>query len=232
MKQPDVNLEVGSGKHGAQTAQVLERLEAVLEQGPPGGDKYHRVLVVGDVNSTMAATLAAAKLGIPVAHVEAGLRSFDRSMPEEINRIVTDAVADLLLVSEPAGIENLRREGHSEESMHLVGNVMIDTLLRLLPRARSRDTLARPWPCRRPIWRRDAAPPGKRRYGGNARVVFGGLRRRPRRRCGWSFRSIPAPGGGSRSSAWRKSSTSMAALSSCRRWATSTSWHSPRRRPW
>jgi UDP-N-acetylglucosamine 2-epimerase (non-hydrolysing) len=143
MKPPDVNLEVGSGKHGAQTAQVLERLEAVFERGPSGGGRYDRLLVVGDVNSTMAATLAAAKLGIPVAHVEAGLRSFDRSMPEEINRLVTDAVADLLLVSEPAGIENLRREGHCEESMHLVGNVMIDTLLWLLPRAQSRDTLAR-----------------------------------------------------------------------------------------
>jgi len=143
MKQPDVNLEVGSGKHGAQTAQVLERLEAVLEQGPPGGAKYDRVLVVGDVNSTMAATLAAVKLGIPVGHVEAGLRSFDRSMPEEINRIVTDSIADLLLVSEPAGIENLHREGHPDGSMHLVGNVMIDTLVWLLPQARARDTLTR-----------------------------------------------------------------------------------------
>ena len=94
------------------------------------------VVVVGDVNSTMAATLAAVKLGIPVAHVEAGLRSFDRSMPEEINRIVTDSIAEMLLVSEPAGMDNLRREGHPEEHLHLVGNVMIDTLLRLLPKAR------------------------------------------------------------------------------------------------
>ena len=149
MKHPDVNLEVGSAKHGVQTAQVLERLEAVLEQGPGhhvpmvGGANYDRVLVVGDVNSTMAATLAAAKLGVPVAHVEAGLRSFDRSMPEEINRIVTDSIADLLFVSEPAGIENLKREGHPQGSMHLVGNVMIDTLLWLLPQARSADTLVR-----------------------------------------------------------------------------------------
>ena len=143
MKPPDVNLEVGSGKHGAQTAQVLERLETVLEQGPPDGGKYDRLLVVGDVNSTMAAAVAAVKLGIPVAHVEAGLRSFDRSMPEEINRIVTDSVADLLLVSEPAGMENLRHEGHGEESMHLVGNVMIDTLMWLLPQAKDRDTLRR-----------------------------------------------------------------------------------------
>jgi UDP-N-acetylglucosamine 2-epimerase (non-hydrolysing) len=143
MPQPDVNLDVGSGKHGAQTAQVLERLEAVLEQGPSGGAAFDRVLVVGDVNSTLAAALAAVKLGISVAHVEAGLRSFDRTMPEEINRLVTDSIADLLLVSEPAGIDNLRREGHQEGSMHLVGNVMIDTLLWLLPQARSRDTLCR-----------------------------------------------------------------------------------------
>jgi len=116
-------------------------MEAVLEQGPPGGGRYDRLVVVGDVNSTMAAALAAVKLGIPVAHVEAGLRSFDRTMPEEINRIVTDSVSDMLFVSEPAGMENLRREGHPERHLHLVGNVMIDTLLRLLPKAKARNTL-------------------------------------------------------------------------------------------
>lgn len=143
MKRPEVSLEVGSGKHGEQTARVLERMAAVLEQGPPGGGRYDRLVVVGDVNSTMAAALAAVKLHVPVAHVEAGLRSFDRTMPEEINRIVTDAVCDMLFVSEPAGIENLRREGHPDEHVHLVGNVMIDTLLRLLPKARTGDALAR-----------------------------------------------------------------------------------------
>ncbi|NUQ61875.1 MAG: UDP-N-acetylglucosamine 2-epimerase (non-hydrolyzing) [Pirellulales bacterium] len=143
MRRPDVSLEVGSGKHGVQTARILERFEAVLEQGPPGGGRYDRVVVVGDVNSTLAATLAAVKLGVPVAHVEAGLRSFDRSMPEEINRIVTDSLADMLLVSEPAGIDNLLREGHAEEHLHLTGNVMIDTLRRLLPKARNRDALER-----------------------------------------------------------------------------------------
>ena len=143
MKRPDVSLEVGSGKHGAQTARVLERFEAVLEEASADGEPFDRVVVVGDVNSTMAAALAAAKLGIPVAHVEAGLRSFDRSMPEEINRIVTDGIADMLLVSEPAGMENLRREGHPEEHLHLAGNVMIDTLMWLLPKARGRDSLAR-----------------------------------------------------------------------------------------
>jgi len=143
MKRPEVHLEVGSGKHGVQTARVLERLEAVLQEGTPGGKRYDRVVVVGDVNSTMAAALAAVKLKIPVAHVEAGLRSFDRSMPEEINRVVTDSVSDLLFVSEPAGMANLRREGHPEAQLHLVGNVMIDTLLRLLPEVKNRDGLAR-----------------------------------------------------------------------------------------
>jgi UDP-N-acetylglucosamine 2-epimerase (non-hydrolysing) len=141
MRRPDINLEVGSGTHGTQTARILERFEAVLRQGPSDGGRYERVVVVGDINSTMACTLAAAKLGVPVAHVEAGLRSLDRTMPEEINRIVTDSLADCLLVSEPAGIENLRHEGHPEQHLHLVGNVMIDTLKRLLPKARERDAL-------------------------------------------------------------------------------------------
>ncbi len=141
MRRPDAFLAVGSGRHGEQTARVLERCEALLLSQAAEGKPIHRLVVVGDVNSTMAATLAAVKLGIPVAHVEAGLRSFDRTMPEEINRIVTDSVADLLLVSEPAGIENLRREGHPDRELHLVGNVMIDTLLALLPKARARSTL-------------------------------------------------------------------------------------------
>lgn len=143
MPPPDIHLNVGSGSHAQQTARILERMEEVLLAGPKDGHRYERVIVVGDVNSTMAAALAAVKLGIPVAHVEAGLRSFDRTMPEEINRIVTDSVADLLFVSEPSGVENLRREGHPETRIHLVGNVMIDTLFWLLPRARQLDTLNR-----------------------------------------------------------------------------------------
>jgi len=107
------------------------------------GTPIHRLLVVGDVNSTMAATVASAKLNIPVAHVEAGLRSFDRIMPEEINRILTDAICDMLLVSEPAGVESLKREGHPDAHIHLVGNVMIDTLLAQVEQARARDTLQR-----------------------------------------------------------------------------------------
>jgi UDP-N-acetylglucosamine 2-epimerase (non-hydrolysing) len=141
MKRPDVTLEVGSGSHAVQTARVLERFESVLFEAAEIGKPFDRVIVVGDVNSTMATTLAAAKLHIPVAHVEAGLRSFDRTMPEEINRIVTDSLADRLLVSEPAGVQNLRDEGHSEERIRLVGNVMIDTLKFMLPKTRQCDTL-------------------------------------------------------------------------------------------
>jgi len=141
MRRPDVFLAVGSGRHGEQTARILERCEELFQQGAPDGRPFDRLVVVGDVNSTLAAALAAAKLGIPVAHVEAGMRSFDRSMPEEINRLVTDTLADLLLVSEPVGLENLRREGHAETQLHLVGNVMIDTLLALLPKAQASDTL-------------------------------------------------------------------------------------------
>jgi UDP-N-acetylglucosamine 2-epimerase (non-hydrolysing) len=130
--EPDVYLGVGSGTHGQQTARILAAYEAHLLSASP---RPVAVVVVGDVNSTMACTLAAVKLGIPVAHVEAGLRSFDRTMPEEINRLVTDTLADLLLVSEPAGEENLRREGMADERIRYVGNVMIDTLVRELPAA-------------------------------------------------------------------------------------------------
>ena len=140
MRRPDISLEIGSGKHGEQTAKILQRMEEVLEAGPAQGSRYDRLVVVGDVNSTMAAALAAVKLGIPVAHVEAGLRSFDRTMPEEINRIVTDGISDMLLVSEPSGMDNLRREGHGDEKLHLVGNIMIDTLLHLLPQAKAIGT--------------------------------------------------------------------------------------------
>lgn len=123
--EPDVNLEVGSGSHAVQTAEIMRRFEPLLLEQRPDW-----VVVVGDVNSTIACSLVAAKLGVAVAHVEAGLRSFDREMPEEINRILTDRIADLLFVTERSGVENLRREGVDEGSIHFVGNVMIDTLLR------------------------------------------------------------------------------------------------------
>jgi UDP-N-acetylglucosamine 2-epimerase (non-hydrolysing) len=135
---PDVHLDVGSGTHGVQTARILERYEGHLLTRRPAA-----TVVFGDVNSTLACALAAVKLGVAVAHVEAGLRSFDRGMPEEINRLLTDQVADLLLVSEQSGVANLRREGVPDAKVRLVGNVMIDTLRRELPRARARGTAAR-----------------------------------------------------------------------------------------
>jgi len=122
--KPDVNLEVGSGSHAFQTAEVMKRFEAVVLEWKPDV-----VIVVGDVNSTLAAALVASKLGVSVAHVEAGLRSFDMSMPEEINRKLTDAISDLLFVTEQSGIQNLRKEGVAEDKLFFVGNVMIDCLV-------------------------------------------------------------------------------------------------------
>jgi UDP-N-acetylglucosamine 2-epimerase (non-hydrolysing) len=132
IRAPDAFLGVGSGAHGAQTGRIMAAFEEHVTAVRPRG-----IVVVGDVNSTMACALVGAKLGIPVAHVEAGLRSFDRGMPEEINRLVTDAVADLLLVSEPAGLANLAREGIAPERIRYVGNVMIDSLVAELPAARA-----------------------------------------------------------------------------------------------
>ena len=126
LPEPDVYLGVGSGTHSEQTAKVMVELEKLLTATPAD-----LVVVVGDVNSTMAAAIVAAKLRIPVAHVEAGLRSFDRTMPEEINRLVTDALADYCFTTSPDADENLRREGVPAEKIFFVGNVMIDTLLRL-----------------------------------------------------------------------------------------------------
>ncbi|HWM90801.1 MAG TPA: UDP-N-acetylglucosamine 2-epimerase (non-hydrolyzing) [Thermoanaerobaculia bacterium] len=137
LPEPDVHLEVGSGPHGQQTARVLERYEAWLMSSMSSDARPDATLVVGDVNSTLACALASVKLGIPVIHVEAGLRSLDRAMPEEINRVLTDAISDLLLVSEPSGVENLRREGRPESAIRLVGNVMIDVLALQLPEARA-----------------------------------------------------------------------------------------------
>ncbi|MFB3817714.1 MAG: non-hydrolyzing UDP-N-acetylglucosamine 2-epimerase [Candidatus Methylomirabilales bacterium] len=138
MRRPDHALEVGSGSHARQTAEVMRRIEPVLLQERPDA-----VLVVGDVNSTLAATLVAVKLGLPVAHVEAGLRSFDRRMPEEVNRIVTDALSTWHFTSEPGAAENLRREGIPAEGIHFAGNVMIDTLLACRERAAASPILAR-----------------------------------------------------------------------------------------
>jgi len=138
---PDVNLEVGSGSHAQQTAQVMMRFEPVLLEYRPDW-----VLVPGDVNSTLACALVAAKLGFPVAHLEAGLRSYDRQMPEEINRVLTDQISDLLLTPSLDANENLLKEGIQPGRIHFVGNIMIDTLLELLPKADVR------WPCLRAKW--------------------------------------------------------------------------------
>jgi UDP-N-acetylglucosamine 2-epimerase (non-hydrolysing) len=133
MPRPDINLEVGSGSHAAQTAQVMLRFEPVIEQFRPDW-----VLVPGDVNSTLACALVAVKLDVKVAHVEAGLRSFDRTMPEEINRLLTDQISDLLLTHSPEANDNLIREGVAPEKIHLVGNTMIDTLVSVMPLAEDR----------------------------------------------------------------------------------------------
>jgi len=131
MPEPDFNLQVGSGTHAQQTAAIISGFEPVVLKANP------RVVVVyGDVNSTIAAALVSSKLGIPVAHVEAGLRSFDRTMPEEINRLLTDQICDLLFTPSQDGSANLLREGIALEKVHLVGNVMIDTLVRMLPKSK------------------------------------------------------------------------------------------------
>src|SRR5579863_3317788 len=130
MPEPDVNLKVGSGSHAGQTAEVMTRFEPVVLERKPD-----IVFVYGDVNSTLAAALVCSKLLVRIAHVEAGLRSFDRTMPEEINRMVTDRLADLLFTPSEDGDRNLENDGIERGKVHRVGNVMIDSLVRLLPSA-------------------------------------------------------------------------------------------------
>jgi len=136
--RPDINLDVGSGSHAVQTAEIMKRFEPVVLDFQPD-----YVLVVGDVNSTIACGLVAVKLGVKLIHVEAGLRSFDRTMPEEINRILTDAISDLLFVTEQSGVDNLLKEGVDSGKIHFVGNVMIDTLLSNREKAERSDVLSR-----------------------------------------------------------------------------------------
>lgn len=136
--RPDINLEVGSASHAVQTGEIMKRFEpAVLDFKPD------YVLVVGDVNSTIACGLVAVKLGVKLIHVEAGLRSFDWTMPEEINRILTDRISDLLFVTEQSGLDNLAKEGIDSDKVHFVGNVMIDTLMANRERAKKSDILGR-----------------------------------------------------------------------------------------
>ena len=136
LPHPEVNLDVGSGSHAVQTAEIMKAFEGVAREMRPDA-----VLVVGDVNSTIACGLVAAKLGFPLAHVEAGLRSGDRTMPEEINRVLTDAISDLLFCTEQAGVENLAREGVAHDKVFLVGNTMVDTLLRHRERSKASTVL-------------------------------------------------------------------------------------------
>jgi UDP-N-acetylglucosamine 2-epimerase (non-hydrolysing) len=134
--EPDMNLEVGSASHAVQTAEIMKRFEPIAVEQEPDA-----VLVVGDVNSTIACGLVAVKQGIKLVHVEAGLRSFDRTMPEEINRVLTDSISDLLFCTEQSGVDNLRKEGIAQEKVFLVGNVMIDVLLRNKEKAKDSNIL-------------------------------------------------------------------------------------------
>ena len=134
--QPDINLGIGSGSHAFQTAEIMKAIEPVLQEHKPDA-----LIVVGDVNSTIACGLVAVKMGIKLIHVEAGLRSFDRTMPEEINRLLTDSISDLLFCTEQNGVDNLKREGIPANKIHLVGHVMIDTLLQNLKKAQDSKIL-------------------------------------------------------------------------------------------
>ncbi len=136
MPQPDIDLGVGSASHAVQTARIMERFEPVVLDFKPDF-----VLVVGDVNSTIACGLVSVKLGVRLIHIEAGLRSFDRTMPEEINRVLTDSISDLLFVTEQSGADNLKKEGLNSQKVHFVGNVMIDTLMANREKAKQSDIL-------------------------------------------------------------------------------------------
>jgi UDP-N-acetylglucosamine 2-epimerase (non-hydrolysing) len=137
LPEPDTWLGVGSGSHAQQTARIMAGFEEVVAK-----EKPDLVIVVGDVNSTIACALVAVKLGVKVAHVEAGLRSFDRSMPEEVNRVLTDQISDLLFVTEQSGIDNLRKEGIPDSRIHFVGNLMVDTLVSRRDKAEQSNILA------------------------------------------------------------------------------------------
>jgi len=137
LPEPDIHLGVGAGSQAMQTGRTMEALESVVSERNPD-----LVLVVGDVNSTLAAAIVAAKAGLPLAHVEAGLRSFDRRMPEEVNRVLTDSVATYLFVTEEDAVENLHREGVADDRIFMVGNVMIDTLMTLMPQIKARALAA------------------------------------------------------------------------------------------
>ena len=193
MREPDANLGVGSGTHAEQTAAALTGIEADLLEHPAD-----LVLVAGDVNSTLAAALAATKLHVAVAHIESGLRSRDWEMPEEVNRVVTDRVSDVLLCTSADAVENLAGEGISGDGVELVGNTMIDSLFRLLegrePPGRPRQECGE----EQGVRARHPAPPGPGRRSREARPDDGGPRRARRLDAGDLPRSPPhagSPGG-------------------------------------
>ena len=163
LPRPDIDLEVGSGSHGVQTGRIMAMFEEVCQR-----EKPDLVIVVGDVNSTMACAITAKKLGIQVAHVEAGLRSRDMSMPEEINRLCTDVLCEYLFTTDRFANENLRQEGIAEERIHFVGNVMIDTLARHRAAAQRPRSDAAPWTAEGPLRHTDIAPALERRRTGRA----------------------------------------------------------------
>ena len=220
LPEPDFHLGVGSGSHGAQTARALSACEELIQDTQPD-----LLVVAGDVNSTLAGALAAAKLGVQVAHLEAGLRSFDWGMPEEINRVLTDRLSDVLLTHSPEAEPNLLREGIDPGRIHLVGNTMIDSLRRFevaAGRARGVGALR---PRARELRARDAAPPVQRRRPGPPRAD----RRRPGRPRGRRGRRLPGPPAHARVLRRRRplgSACSTRASSCWSRSATSTSCRS------
>ena len=173
--EPDVNLEVGSGTQAEQTAAIMVRYEKVLLE-----QKSDLCLVVGDVTSTMACSIAARKLGVPVAHVEGGIRSGDWTMPEEINRVVTDSITNWFFTTSEKANENLRRSGVTEDRLFFVGNTMIDTLLKQMPRLAATDVLGGAGLTAWAVFRGDPASPGKCRWRAAVAAVAPGHRRRDR----------------------------------------------------
>ena len=220
---PDVFLNVGSGSHGEQTARALVGVEAVLIEHEPS-----LVVVSGDVNSTLAGALAAAKLRIPVAHIEAGLRSFDPTMPEEHNRRLTDHVSAVLLAHSQSAVDNLAAEG-IVDGVHLVGNTMVDSLLEHVETARARRVLGGVRTRRRRLRARDAAPAGARRRTGAPRRD-GRRARRSRRLSAARLPGAPANGRAARRSRPPREDRALARRPRRRRSAISTSSGSRRRR--
>ena len=223
LPEPDDNLAVGSDAASVQTGRILIRLDPLFDRYRPDV-----CVVYGDVNSTLAAALAAARQQVPVAHVEAGLRSYDRTMPEELNRELTDRVADWLFTPSLDADENLVREGIPATRIHRVGNVMVDTLARLLPHADTGAVQRAPrHPDRRTLRPGHAAPPVDRRRLGSVRGASSACWSSSRRASRWC-----SPSTRGAAPAWRLGAGVPPGCGCWIRWATSTSWPSSGRRRW